>query len=241
MTLGITESIPHSTSQQLADSPSIRGRWSFKRVVRRYVLAATGVRERLPASEGILLTFDDGPDPDVTPAVLDVLARFKARAVFFIVGNRIPRAPHVLARILADGHVIGNHTFEHPLERIPGLAEYCRDVRRCQDRLESLTGRRPLVFRPPLGAITPASLISPRLCGLRTLLWSIDVDDWKLRRDDEAVNAGNLLSQRAGRGDIVLLHDDNPRVVILLETALPRFCERGLDLSRAIHHIHHDA
>jgi peptidoglycan/xylan/chitin deacetylase (PgdA/CDA1 family) len=188
----------------------------------------------LAGARGLLLTFDDGPDPVVTPAVLDQLAKYDARAVFFIVGNRIQRAPHLLRRIVDEGHVIGNHSFRHPLDRNPGLMGYYRDLVECQSILESHTGRRPALFRPPLGSLTMGSLLAPRLAGLRTLLWSVDVEDWKLRRDEDAVRAGHRLAETAGPSDVVLLHDDNSCVVTLLKTALPRFRERQIDLGKAL-------
>jgi peptidoglycan/xylan/chitin deacetylase (PgdA/CDA1 family) len=224
------EKVTSSDMVAIASAPQRRRRLSIRAAARKWVLAAFGVRERLAESSGLLLTFDDGPDPEVTPAVLDLLAKYNARAVFFVVGNRIPRAPHMLSRILDEGHAIGNHTHRHPLDRIPRLAEYYRDVAKCQETLESITGQRPKLFRPPLGSVTLGSLLAPRLMGLRTLLWSIDVDDWKLRHDADAVQAGNRLAESAGPGDIVLLHDDNPCVVTLLETAFPRLCERRLTL-----------
>jgi peptidoglycan/xylan/chitin deacetylase (PgdA/CDA1 family) len=230
------ESIRDSAGERLMQrGTTANGRaTSLRGVAKKSLLAFCRVQRRLNADRGLLLTFDDGPHPEVTPAVLDLLAEYDAKAVFFVVGNRIPRAPHVLQRILAEGHVIGNHTFFHPLDHIPGFAEYYRDIKECQTLLESLTGRRPQLFRPPLGSITFASLVAPRLAGLRTLLWSIDVDDWTLRRDSDAAAAGNRLAELAGSGDIVLLHDDNPSVVSLLKTALPKLKARALSLHEAI-------
>ena len=230
----VTETMSSNNVAVLPPETQRHGRSSLRAMVRKSLLAACGAKERLARGSGPLLTFDDGPDPEVTPAVLDLLAKYNARAVFFVVGNRIPRAPHMLSRILAEGHMIGNHTYRHPLDRIPSFAEYCRDVKQCQEMLESLTGRQPRLFRPPLGAVTLASLLAPRLYKLRTLLWSIDVDDWKLRREEDAVQAGHRLVDSAGRGDIVLLHDDNPCVVRLLETALPRLRAQQLNLADAI-------
>lgn len=237
MSATVTETVASSNQTVHPPESHQRRRFGLRAVVRKSLLAACGVRERLSEGSGLLLTFDDGPDPEVTPAVLDLLAKYDARAVFFVVGNRIPRAPHMLSRILAEGHVIGNHTYLHPLDRIPSLAEYCRDVKKCQVVLESLTGRRPQLFRPPLGAVTLSSLLAPRLCGLRTLLWSIDVDDWKLRREEDAVQAGHRLADATDPGDIVLLHDDNPCVVSVLETALPQLRERQLDLDEPLSHF----
>jgi peptidoglycan/xylan/chitin deacetylase (PgdA/CDA1 family) len=208
-----------------------------KAAFKKLMLPVCGVNYRLPERRGLLLTFDDGPDPEVTPAVLDQLAMHGARAVFFIVGNRIHRAPHMLPRIIAEGHLIGNHTYRHWLDRVPGMMAYYHDVRECQSILKSYTGRRPTLFRPPLGSLTFGSLLAPRLAGLRTLLWSVDVEDWKLRHVDEAKRAGNQLAETTGPGDIVLLHDDNPCVVTLLKTALPRLHERHLDLGEGLRQL----
>ena len=225
-----------AASRRLRETPP-RRRLSAKAAARKLVLSAFGAKERLAAEAGLLLTFDDGPDPDVTPAVLDLLARYDAKAVFFIVGNRIPRAPQMLSRILKEGHWIGNHTFRHPLGGTPSFIEYYRDVKNCQAVIESHIGQRPSLFRPPLGSLTFASLLAPRLAGLQTMLWSVDVDDWKLRRDDDAVRAGNRLAELAAPGDIVLLHDDNSCVVPLLETALPKLCDRQLDVTNALSRV----
>jgi peptidoglycan/xylan/chitin deacetylase (PgdA/CDA1 family) len=226
-------------NKQLTDLPHRRR--SPRALAKDWLFAMCGVRSRLAANDGLLLTFDDGPDPAVTPAVLDLLAKFDARAVFFIVGDRIPKAPHVLQRILDEGHLIGNHTYYHPLDRIPRFAEYYRDVNKCQQVLESLTGRRPSLFRPPLGSITIASLLAPRLAGLRTVMWSVDVDDWTLRSREDAQLAALRLVDSSHRGDIVLLHDDNPSVIRLLEMALPRLRERRFDLGHGVSQFNHPA
>jgi len=205
--------------------------------LKQALLSAFGVVRHVSPDQGVLLTFDDGPDPEVTPAVLDLLAQYGAKAVFFIVGNRIPKAPEMLPRILAEGHTIGNHTYRHPLDGTPALPAYFRDVQECQAVLERHTGQRPTLFRPPLGSLTVGSLLAPRLAGLRTMLWSIDVDDWKLRNKPDAIDAGRRLAHLAHPGDIVLLHDDNRCVVDVLRTALPRLGELGPALERDFDHV----
>ena len=183
--------------------------------------------------DAVLLTFDDGPHPEGTPAVLEVLRRYHARAVFFVVGSRVSRAPELLKRIVDDGHVLGNHSFAHPLDRQLGLFEYRRDLERCQSIVEQLTGTRPTLFRPPLGHLSAASVIMPRLMGLRPVLWSLDSEDWQLKSpSDVAPAAQRLLAALSGRRlhDIVLLHDEQVRTAALLEIALPALVSRGVDL-----------
>lgn len=207
-----------------------RPRWNPKQLLRRSLLAVAGVRQRISAEQGVLLTFDDGPDPEVTPQVLELLAEYNAKAIFFVVGSRIPRAPEMLDRIVAEGHTIGNHTFRHPLDGIPGFVDYYRDVRECQLAIKRKIGVEPRLFRPPLGALSSGGLLAPMMLGLTTLMWSVDVRDWTLRRSDDAVTAGEQLASQTRPGDVVLLHDDNRHVLRLLATALPQIrCCSSLD------------
>ncbi|HET9368892.1 MAG TPA: polysaccharide deacetylase family protein, partial [Vicinamibacterales bacterium] len=199
---------------------------------------------RLPgaaAANAVLLTFDDGPHPEVTPAVLDRLAAHRARAVFFIVGKRIRRAPHLLDRIQREGHVIGNHSLLHRAGyvraengRTPTFTEYYRDCVRCQAVLERRAGRRPTLFRPPGGRLTPTSVVVPKLIGLSCMTWSIEVQDWAFRSAEQAQAGARRLIDGIQPRDIVLLHDDNRFVVDLLDAALPALTAKGFDLASGI-------
>lgn len=183
--------------------------------------------------DAVLLTFDDGPHPEGTPAVLDVLRRYSARAVFFVVGSRVARAPGLLRRILDEGHVLGNHSFAHPLDRQFRLGPYRRDLEACQDLVMRQAGVKPILFRPPLGHVSFASMVAPRLSGLTPMLWSVDSDDWRLRsRADIQPAAARLLQSLSTPGlrEIVLLHDEKPFTAELLEQVLPALVARGVDL-----------
>lgn len=216
----------HSGSWAKTDQPRQARALGLKSTAKRLVMSVFRAIDRVPAETGVLLTFDDGPDPEVTPRVLELLAEFDAKAIFFVVGNRIPRAPELLRQIVDQGHWLGNHTFAHRLDYTPALAEYSRDVRACQRVIEETAGIRPTWFRPPMGVLTLGSLVGPWMAGLQSMLWSVDVGDWQLRSDGDAMAAGEQLAHQAAAGDIVLLHDDNRHVVTLLETALPQVAER---------------
>jgi peptidoglycan-N-acetylglucosamine deacetylase len=208
-----------------------------KRFVKRLL-----IQHSLPshASSALLLTFDDGPHPVGTPAVLERLRAFGARAVFFVVGSRIERAPHLLNRILEDGHLLGNHSFAHPLgAQLPFFA-YLRDVARCQVAIERLTGVRPRLFRPPMGHLSATSLAAPRVLGLCPTLWSIDADDWRWRGEQDAEQAAErIVAQCSGRtvNDIVLMHDGAIHLPVMLDRLLPQLHERQIDLCSGVHRL----
>lgn len=198
------------------------------------------VRTLRPAGPpSLLLTFDDGPDPRFTPGVLDRLDRAGAKGVFFLVGRRVKRAPGLAREILDRGHRIGNHSHLHRRSYVKGggqqvgLGAYLRDLERCQARIEAATGRPPDLFRPPGGRLVPKTLIAPRLLGLRTVNWSLEVRDWSFRGEEEARLGARTLVEAARGGDILLLHDDHPWILPLLDDLLPGLAGRGFDLAPA--------
>jgi peptidoglycan/xylan/chitin deacetylase (PgdA/CDA1 family) len=179
----------------------------------------------------VLLTFDDGPHPEATPAVLDLLRQFQAKAVFFVVGDRIPRAPALLGRIVDEGHLIGNHTFSHPNDRRMNFREYGRDLRRCQDAIRAHVGIKTRLHRPPQGQITTASIFSPILLGLRTVIWNRSSEDWQFRSDAAAIDRADELAELVQPRDILLFHDERLHTAVALEKLLPRLRERGFHFS----------
>ncbi len=178
-----------------------------------------------PAAEPgrVRLTFDDGPHAVVTPAVLDRLAVFDHRAAFFLVGGRVAAAPHLPAAICGAGHVVGNHTFSHP--RLPwrdttlSLAE----LERCQRAVPQATH-----FRPPFGRLTPGLWRAARRLGLAPAGWSLDAHDWRCRTPADAEACARRLLAAVRPGDVILLHDDRPTVLPLLDELLPALRDRGL-------------
>ena len=165
--------------------------------------------------DSIAITFDDGPDPDWTPAILDILKAHGVKATFFLVGEEAERYPEIVSRIVAEGHEIGNHSFTHPnLAEVP--ASIVRlELNATQRLIESLTGRSTTLFRPPYNAdSSPTNLdeLKPiavaQSLGYLTVLENIDPKDWQtpdkaelLARVKAARNAGNILLLHDGGGD----------------------------------------
>jgi peptidoglycan/xylan/chitin deacetylase (PgdA/CDA1 family) len=189
------------------------------------------------ASNCVLLTFDDGPHPEITPAILKKLETYEARAIFFIPGRRIERAPYLLKRIQEKGHLIGNHTYIHSNGRQPWFGAYWRDLIRCQAIIEQCIGERPKIFRPAGGQISLTSLLVPLLMGLKTMGWSMEVDDWRLKTPLEAQEGAKHLANRIASRDIVLLHDSNPNVIQILDIILPMIQESKINLKSGINFI----
>jgi len=162
------------------------------------------------------LTFDDGPDPACTPRVLDLLADSDVRAIFFLVGERVERAPQLARRIVAEGHRIGGHGWDHTSLAFRSRRAIREQLIRCQDAIASAVGRPPTLVRPPFGRRDYRFYQEARRMALTPMLWSFDSGDW--------LGLGSsLLARRvcrAGAGDIVLFHDGNPRASGLLG-ALP--------------------
>lgn len=182
----------------------------------------------------IALTFDDGPDPRVTPMILDVLDRHAARASFFCIGQRAAAHPDIVCEIVRRGHSVENHSHTHP----SGFACYptpwlARELRRAQETIAGITGRTPAFFRPPMGLRSP--LLDPTLSrlGLRHVSWT--------RRGCDGVHGDpaavlRRLERRLGAGDVLLLHDgncaraknDRPVVLEVLPALLDRMASAGL-------------
>ena len=179
----------------------------------------------------IALSFDDGPGPQ-TPAILDLLAEHRCHATFFVLGESVEGREEILARTIAEGHEIGNHTHSHPHALRFTDDELAHDIARCQRVLAD----RPVLFRPPYGEDPVRfSRIAAERGLATTVLWSVDPSDW-LERDPEAI-ASDIVDGLAA-GAIVDLHDCWPRytstaadrtpTVEALRLALPQIAERGL-------------
>jgi peptidoglycan/xylan/chitin deacetylase (PgdA/CDA1 family) len=172
------------------------------RVRARLLGTLVGVRTPEPAAA---LTFDDGPDPETTPRLLDLLARHGAKATFFLVGRRVARHPGLAARIAAEGHALGNHSWDHPALPRLGAAAVAGQLRRAGAAIAAATGgAAPRLMRPPYGDQSLASHLAARRLGLLPVAWSVVGADWA--DDDGPAIAGRLVAG-LHPGAILLLHD----------------------------------
>jgi peptidoglycan/xylan/chitin deacetylase (PgdA/CDA1 family) len=184
---------------QYVPSTVILGQWTSLRA-----LPGGWCRWRGPADTGaVALTFDDGPDPEATPAVLDELDRFGLRATFFCLASHAERWPDLVAETMARGHAVGTHGFRHGhhLARTPRwIAD---DLRAAGDVMARL-GFPVHWYRPSYGQATGATLVAARLQGLHTVLWSAWGREWATH---DSAEVATRITRRLGPGAVVLLHD----------------------------------
>ncbi|MGO9820462.1 MAG: polysaccharide deacetylase family protein [Solirubrobacteraceae bacterium] len=167
--------------------------------------AALALPRTLPDADGVALTFDDGPHPEGTAAVLEVLSRAGARATFFVIGEQVERRPGMLAEIVAAGHQVALHGYRHRLQLRMTRAQVADDLARGSAAIGEALGQQPLWHRPPYGIYSSAGLAAARAAGLRPLLWSRWGKDWRKLTTPSRIAARALRGVLPG--DVILLHD----------------------------------
>jgi peptidoglycan-N-acetylglucosamine deacetylase len=194
-----------------------------------------GLEDSTSSGTGYALTFDDGPHPQGTPAVLEILAREGVSATFFLVGEQVRRDPALVEEIVAAGHGIGLHCDRH--RNLLRLAPWQvrADIGRAQDVIEQASGRAIGLYRPPYGVLNASALRIARGHGWRTLLWSHFGKDWEARATPESI--ARRVTHGAGEGSVLLLHDADDysasgswrRTVAALPRILATLADRGLE------------
>lgn len=174
----------------------------------------------------VSLTFDDGPHPRHTPVLLDILAHYRVKATFYVIGQMVRRYPEIARRIVAEGHEIANHTWTHPTLSRLGTRSVLREIDRTQQIVWDTVGAVPVTLRPPYGAITRRqSRMLQAERNLPTVVWSVDPEDW--RRPGSSVVAARMV-RGARPGAIILAHDIHGPTVRAVPAAIEGISARGL-------------
>jgi peptidoglycan/xylan/chitin deacetylase (PgdA/CDA1 family) len=158
-----------------------------------------------PDERAVALTFDDGPHPEGTPAVLELLARAGHRATFFLVGEQVERRPELARQIADQGHLVAVHGYRHRLQLRLSAGQLRDDLERALETIEAATGAGPPYHRPPYGVYSPAGLRLTTGAGLKPLLWSRWGKDW--RRYTTPGRIARRATRNLHPGDVILLHD----------------------------------
>jgi peptidoglycan/xylan/chitin deacetylase (PgdA/CDA1 family) len=194
-----------------------------------------GIARRLDLEPGAVgLTFDDGPHPQGTPAVLEALAAAGARATFFVVGEQLRGHASVAREIVAAGHALAVHGDRHVCTSLRTPRALRADLDRCAALVEELTGDAVARYRPPFGIFSPLSLAESRRRGWTPLLWSAWGRDW--RADATPASIARRATRKLGGGDVLLLHDADhysaagswQRTAAALPRILDELAARGL-------------
>jgi len=190
----------------------------------RFMVGRRFAGPRQDLAEKILaLTFDDGPDPRKTPRVLDALRERGAKATFFVLGHRVAKHPDIVRRMVDEGHVVGSHSWSHPFETTP---EQARDeLDRTHKAIRDACGVEATWFRPPYGIFTGNFEAYAKVRGYRTILWSVDTQDWKTM---DVATTVQVAGEKTRRGDVVLMHDIHQPTVDAVPALLATLARRGL-------------
>lgn len=178
----------------------------------------------------VALTFDDGPNPIQTPKVLQILKEWQVTACFFCIGRKIEGNEKLLQQIVAEGHLIGNHSFTHsglfPLYR---LSRMKKDLQTCQSELERVTSQPVTLFRPPFGVTNPTIAKAVRQLGYTSIGWNIRTLDTQQPSPEKVLNR---IRKGLKPGSIILLHDRIPNSGQLVKQILDLLKEQGYSIVR---------
>ena len=186
--------------------------------------AAVLVRQS-DSTNTLYLTFDDGPDPEHTPGVLDLLREHDALATFFVIGQQAKQHPELVRRIVAEGHALGSHSWCHQGFGSRSLMRQLGEIRRTDRLLQDFDGRQGHDFRPPSGQLPLSLLLALVRMRTRVAYWSYDSMDYRRLGANWMLALFDRAPLRSG--DVLLLHDDADDVRQMLAVALPRWKAQG--------------
>lgn len=209
--------------------------WRVDWVRRRSLHLLAGAQRKVPW--GVALTFDDGPSPEYTPALLDVLRSLEARATFFVLGDHVRRHPELVQRMQAEGHGVGTHSRTHAHFSTLSGDDVAAEIEGGMVDLQLALGRRVRTFRPPNGFVNPRVALAMRRARADSWLWTIDAEDYVPGQSVE-----HVVQQCAAvrDRDVILLHDGMAGVPDAVDRsvtieAVPRIVElirsKGLELT----------
>lgn len=177
--------------------------------------------------KSISISFDASWGADKTIAILDLLDKYHVKTTFFLVGGWVDKYPEMVKEIFARGHEIGNHSNSHPHMSKQSQQQIRDELRIMSDKVETLTGVRPTLFRPPYGDYNDQVVSVSRAEGYEAVQWSIDSLDWKDRGTQDIIKQ---CTRKVEAGDIVLFHNDSNDIVNALPTVIEHYQGLGFDI-----------
>ncbi len=174
----------------------------------------------------VSITFDDGPNSEFTPRVLDLLAKYNAKATFFCIGQQVEKHPDILKKIIAQGHTIGNHTYSHantfgffPLDKV------MNEITRTKKAVHASTEKEMMLYRPAFGVTNPQIEKAIKKLNLHSIGWNVRSLDTTSRSEKTILKR---ITRKVSKGDIILLHDTSEKTIVVLEQLLLFLREKNL-------------
>jgi peptidoglycan/xylan/chitin deacetylase (PgdA/CDA1 family) len=182
----------------------------------------------------IALTYDDGPNDPHTRRLLEVLATHNVHATFFLIGRYVQQRPDIVREVVKAGHIVGNHTFTHPLLTLKSSADVRQELSDCRSALQDAIGEHSNLFRPPFGGRRPAVLRIARELGMQPVMWNVTGYDWNA--PPSSAIERKCANQIRG-GDVILLHDgghkqmgaDRSQTVLATNSLIKRYKAEGYE------------
>lgn len=182
-----------------------------------------------PQEKVIFLTFDAGFEAGYTPKILETLKKHQVPATFFLVGNYLNTQPDLVKQMVADGHIVGNHTFHHPdMSKISDLESFKKELTELEEKYKEITGQNMQKFyRPPQGKFNEENLKQAKDLGYKTVFWSLAYADWLQDKQPSKEEAFSKLLPRIHNGAVVLLHSTSKTNSEILDELLTKWKEMG--------------
>ncbi|ELR71310.1 polysaccharide deacetylase [Fulvivirga imtechensis AK7] len=185
--------------------------------VMKFNIFVPAFTEPLDPGRKVAFTFDDGPAPG-TNAVLDILKKYQVKASFFCIGNNIEKHPEILKRIVAEGHVVGNHSWSHSnIFSLFGNKTIVNEIERTNRLITAITGLACNLFRPPYGVVNPPIAWAVGQTGMKVIGWNLRSFDTSTHDPEKVIRR---IKKRMRRGSVILLHDDRQHTAMILEAVL---------------------
>ncbi len=200
----------------------------------KHIVPASIIQQKLLGKGQVLFTFDDGPDPDITPKVLDIMDKYGAHGLFFIPSIRIKRSPGLLKEIVKRNHGLGNHSLNHTSNASLSFRELVKEINGGRDEIFSASGIRTTIYRPPMGIIPLKLLFAAQYCKHKIMRWSLMSGEYSHLINASAQELADCLLNDIQDQAIVVSHDDHETIPDFLELVIPKLLDKGFDLTSGL-------